>query len=210
MISALIIEDDASFLESMRLVLKLEGFEVRTACNGEEGLASIRENRPDIVLCDIMMPRLDGHGVLENLRTGTDHADIPFIFVTALDNRQELRQGMTEGADDYLTKPFSAEELVAAVKGRLARMKLLTTNAPPPRSRLDEEQITLLGRITAREREVLLMVANGITSREIARCLNISANTVEVHRANLMKKLNVENAAALGAWAHLVHLQNTR
>ncbi len=126
-------------------------------------------------------------------------AAVPFIFVTALGRRDEVRKGVAAGVDDYLTKPFSKEELVSAVCGRLQRVKVLRQDENQASLKKDAEW--LRNRITKREIEVLLLVGGGTTSKQIAEQLGISIRTVENHRTHLMDKLNVTNAAALANWA---------
>jgi DNA-binding NarL/FixJ family response regulator len=204
MYTILILEDNPSICSNMEIILKMEGFSVRSAANGQSGLDMIRKQRPDLILCDIMMPSMDGHAVLETLKKEGTLADIPFIFVTALEERADVRRGMAAGADDYLTKPFSAEELVSAVIGRLHRLELLRMSGI--KTTFEKEWAFLNEHITAREREVLLLVGNGATSREIAERLGISSRTAEVHRANLMHKLDVANSAMLARWAFIAEL----
>lgn len=199
MYSILIIEDNPSICGNMELILQMEGFDVRTASDGTSGLAMMREKRPDLILCDIMMPAMNGHSLLEFLKGETSFVDIPFIFVTALGERSDVRRGMSAGADDYLTKPFSAEELLAAVTGRLHRLETIRQHSI--KSAFQKEHAIIQQRISVREREVLLLVGHGATSREISERLGISLRTVEVHRANLMRKLDAANAAILARWA---------
>jgi DNA-binding NarL/FixJ family response regulator len=199
MYSILIIEDDPSICSNMELILQMEGFGVRTACDVISGIAMMREKRPDLILCDIMIPEMDGHTFLEFLKGETSFADIPFIFVTALGERADVRRGMSAGADDYLTKPFSAEELIAAVTGRLHRLEAIRLHGTI--AAYKEELAFLRQNISAREQEVLLLVGRGATSRDIGERLGISLRTVEVHRSNLMRKLGATNAAILARWA---------
>jgi DNA-binding NarL/FixJ family response regulator len=184
----------------MSLILLMEGFDVRTAADGRSGLALIREKRPDLILCDIMMQDMDGHSVLETIKGESALADIPFIFVTALGGRADIRRGMSEGADDYLPKPFSADELIAAVTGRLRRHETILKRG---KTAFQHEQAILRQKITRREREVLLKVGQGATSREIAEHLGVCLKTIEVHRANLMHKPDAANAAGLARWAFI-------
>lgn len=197
--SILIIEDDITLLGNMELILQMEGFVTCTACDGSTGITRMREKRPDLVLCDILMPGMDGHSVLEALKHDPALADIPFIFVTALDDRIAVRRGMSAGADDYLTKPFSAEELTSAVTSRLQRIEMLRQY--DEQTVYQKEFSFLRQQVTARELEVLLLVGQGYTSKQIAKKLGIRQNTVEVHRANLMRKLDAPNAANLARWA---------
>jgi DNA-binding NarL/FixJ family response regulator len=181
----------------METILQMEGFAVRIASDGQSGLALLRDKRPDLILCDIMMPEMDGHSVLEALKNEKTFADIPFIFVTAMGDRSDVRQGMSAGADDYLPKPFSADELLAAVNGRIRRHMLINVSV------FQKEQAILNKKITKREREILVMVGQGATSKAIAECLGVCLKTVEVHRANLMAKLGAVNAASLARWAFI-------
>ena len=199
MYSIVIIEDDLSYCSMMELILKMEGFDVRIAPDGQSGLALVIEKRPDLILCDIMMPGMDGHSVLEALKGDNTLDDIPFIFVTALGEREHVRSGMSAGADDYLPKPFSADELLAAVTGRIRRREMIKVHNG--KSAINKEQSFLIHKLTRREREVLLMVGQGCTSKGIADRLGVSPKTIEVHRANLMKKLDVTNVAGLTRWA---------
>lgn len=199
MYSILIIEDDTSYCSMMELILHMEGFEVRTATDGQSGIDLLRDKRPDLILCDIMMPGMDGHSVLEALKRDESLGDIPFIFVTAMGEREHVRSGMSAGADDYLTKPFTADELLAAVIGRIRRRELIKMHNG--KSSFHKEHSFLRQNITKREREVLLLVGKGATSKMIAEQLGVTQKTIEVHRANLMKKLDVTNAVGLARWA---------
>ena len=199
--SILIIEDDSQLGSNMALILRMEGFEVRVAADGFSGLTLIRKKRPDLILCDILMPGMDGYAFHEAVHSLPHLARIPFLFVSALNEPAQVRKGMLAGADDYLTKPFSAEDLLAAVSARLQRFA--TLRSTPKARGATTEQVARLRQITRREREILLLVARGGTSREIAEGLFISTKTIEVHRARLMKKLGAANAASLAFWAAL-------
>jgi len=195
----LIIEDHPQMRCKLAMILEREQFQVTTAPNGLIGLDMARSDPPDLVVCDIMMPVMDGHAFFALLKQDKMLAFIPFIFVTALGRRDDIRKGMAAGVDDYLTKPFSAEELVSAVCGRLARVRALRQDAS--RTSLKQDAEWLRNLITKREIEVLLLVGGGTTSRQIAEQLGISIRTVENHRTHLMEKLNVTNAVALSHWA---------
>lgn len=119
----LLVEDDTSLRENVEELLELSGFQVLSASNGRIGVELALSQRPDLVLCDIMMPELDGYGVLEELSLNESTRHIPFIFVTAKTERFEVRKGMDLGADDYLTKPFEEDELLGAIQTRLDKAK---------------------------------------------------------------------------------------
>ena len=117
-----VVEDNADVREEILAILRFEGFEVRDADNGRHGLELVREWTPDLVVCDVMMPDMDGHAMLEALRADPRFRAIPFICLTARAERRDMRTAMELGADDYLTKPFTAEELLAAVGAATARV----------------------------------------------------------------------------------------
>lgn len=121
----LLIEDDVVMRENTAEILGLAGFAVVTAENGKKGVQLAKETLPDLIICDIMMPELDGYGVLHVLSKEPAMASIPFIFLTAKAEKSELRKGMELGADDYLTKPFEDTELLNAVECRLKKSEML-------------------------------------------------------------------------------------
>ena len=121
----LLIEDDQAIRENTAELLELAGFAVLTADNGQRGVEQALATKPDLVVCDIMMPVLDGYGVLQIFNQNARLAGVPFIFLTAKTERTDLRHGMALGADDYLTKPFDRTELLSAITGRLNRFQHL-------------------------------------------------------------------------------------
>jgi signal transduction histidine kinase len=125
MTSILVIEDESTIRENITAVLRFEGFETYSAENGQTGVELARQHLPDLIICDVMMPELDGYGVLATLREDPGTTMIPFIFLTARADKADMRRGMHLGADDYLTKPFSQQELLEAVNSRLKRIESL-------------------------------------------------------------------------------------
>ncbi|MDT7827486.1 response regulator [Pricia sp. S334] len=121
----LLIEDDTVLRENTAELLELSDYAVLTASNGMTGVQLAKESLPDAIVCDIMMPELDGFGVLEALSKDNRTKTIPFIFLTAKTERQDMRRGMEMGADDYLTKPFEEDELIGAIESRLAKVAIL-------------------------------------------------------------------------------------
>lgn len=121
----LLIEDNRDVLEMTAEILELENYEVTTAENGKVGIEKAQQFKPDLILCDIMMPIVDGYGVFQHLSKDPITASIPFIFLTAKSEKSDLRRGMTMGADDYLTKPFEAHELLEAIEVRLKKNTFL-------------------------------------------------------------------------------------
>jgi CRP-like cAMP-binding protein/CheY-like chemotaxis protein len=121
----LLIEDNTEIRENTAEVLELAGFLVSTAIHGKEGVEMVMKEKPDLIICDIMMPQLDGYGVLHMLAKNPETAGIPFIFLTAKTERTDFRKGMEMGADDYITKPFDDIELLNAVESRLKKADIL-------------------------------------------------------------------------------------
>ncbi len=193
----LVIEDDAAGRRRAETILQRAGYEVETAQDGLDGLQALRSIQPDLVLCDIRMPGLDGFGVLAQAQADAVLARIPFIFLTGLNEAGAVRRGMDSGADDYLTKPFKPEDLLASVQTRLRRVAALRRGeagrAP--------EASPLLATLSPRESEILGLVGCGLATKEIATALGISPRTVDTHRASLMKKLGVRSATALARLA---------
>lgn len=123
--SILLIEDDPALRENTAELLELSDYNVRTASNGRIGIELVKTEKPDLIICDIMMPEIDGYGVLETLNSNPDYAHIPFIFLSAKTEHKEIRKGMNLGADDYLTKPFTEVELLDAIESRLLKTETL-------------------------------------------------------------------------------------
>jgi CRP-like cAMP-binding protein len=122
----LLIEDNAELRENTAEILTLANFEVIMAENGRVGVALAQQEKPDLIVCDIMMPELDGYGVLHILNKKPETSNIPFIFLTAKTEKTDIRKGMNLGADDYLTKPFNDTDLLDAVETRLRKQEFRT------------------------------------------------------------------------------------
>jgi DNA-binding NarL/FixJ family response regulator len=203
----LVIEDHPPMRENLVLMLEMEGFSVLSAANGRRGVELVRGEAPDLVLCDVMMPELDGHGVLQALRAEPATATIPFIFLTAKGEKLDLRAGMNLGADDYLVKPVDKEELLAAIAARLQRQQQHEDRAQAQLSQVkfspdfsSAVPLESLG-LSRREAEVLLWIAQGKNNEEIGMILGASRNTIKKHVIHLLDKLGVDsrNAAAVRA-----------
>ncbi|PRX52221.1 response regulator [Salegentibacter salegens] len=121
----LLIEDDVTVRENTAELLELSNYEVVTAPDGRKGVDKAKEEIPDIIVCDIMMPELDGYDVLTRLSEDSQTKGIPFIFLSAKTEHKDVRRGMDLGADDYLTKPFEEEDLLSAIESRLAKVEIL-------------------------------------------------------------------------------------
>jgi len=122
----LLVEDDTALRENTAELLELSGYRVDTAPNGRIAIDKAKLTPPDLIVCDIMMPEVDGYGVLQALASEENTKHIPFVFLSAKTELKEIRKGMDMGADDYITKPFEEEELLSAIKSRLAKAEILT------------------------------------------------------------------------------------
>lgn len=199
----LVIEDESQTRENLATMLRLEGYRPLQAANGREGLAMARQERPDLILCDVSMPELDGYAVLAALRAEPETAAVPFIFLTARGERRDQRQGMNLGADDYITKPATASELLHAISARFAREETRGTDdrrgADAASFNPDFTSTGPLERagLTPREAEVALWVAQGKANGEIAAILGATESTIKKHVQNIFMKLALENRHAL-------------
>ena len=127
----LLIEDNDDIRENTAEILALANYEVSTAANGKIGIEMALQQTPDLIICDIMMPVLDGYGVLHSVQKNESTKNIPFIFLTAKTERNDFRRGMEQGADDYMTKPFDGTELLNAVDSRLKKNEMLRQHFAP-------------------------------------------------------------------------------
>lgn len=201
----LVIDDEAKMRSQTAELLRLERYEVTEARNGREGVELARRTPPDLIVCDITMPEMNGHRVLEALRADPKTAAVPFIFLTGWGERDDVRAGMNLGADDYLVKPVDPAELFAAVSARLRRAEMAAAAAGGAAGKKtgDEPkpaQLEKLG-LTPREAEVLFWVAHGKTNPEIATILGIGLTTVKKHLEATFVKLGVENRTSAAAMA---------
>jgi DNA-binding NarL/FixJ family response regulator len=205
-VKRILVIDDESRLRSQYVeLLRLEGYTVLEARNGREGVEQARRDPPDLILCDITMPEMNGHRVLETLRAEPRTAHLPFVFLTGWNEAEDVRTGMNLGADDYLTKPVAPDQLIAAIRARLKRAEDAAAAAPKRRAGAHSPdasptQLKVLG-LTPREAEVLFWVARGKTNDEIATVLGIGLTTVKKHLESTFAKLGVENRTAAAAMA---------
>jgi DNA-binding NarL/FixJ family response regulator len=190
----LIIEDEPDIRQYMVALLGLAGYEPIASENGRLGVEVARQEMPDLILCDVTMPELDGYGVLQALQANPILAQIPFIFLTGKVAKEDIRSGMNLGADDYLTKPVSTDDLVQAIEARLQRhARQARSDFKPDFS--SAQPLVKLG-LTPRAAETLLWLAQGKTNPDIATILGISESTVKKHVQEIFEKLGVETRGA--------------
>ncbi len=190
----LIIDDYKPLLEEIVEFLKFEGYNAIAAKNGAEGVQKAQDFLPDLIICDINMPKIDGYQVYKVLQTFPETINIPFIFLTAKVQTEDFKKGLRLGVDDYITKPFKIEEILNSIEKRIQKYdRLKNINKPE----IKTHNISL----TKREYEVLELICKGLTNNEISEMLFISNRTVGNHRANILLKTDTKNTANLVAFA---------
>jgi len=189
----LVIEDEPEMRRNITTLLRYQEYETLEAENGRKGLELARREKPDLILCDVMMPELDGYGVLRALQQDAGLATIPFVFLTAKGDKDDLRSGMNLGADDYLTKPVANGALVQAIETRLRRHQQQAREFKPDFS--SAQPLVKLG-LTPRAAETLLWLCQGKTNSDIATILGITESTVKKHVQEIFEKLGVETRGA--------------
>ena len=190
----LVIEDEPEMRRNITTLLRYHDYEPVAAPNGREGVEAARREQPDLILCDVTMPELDGYGVLKALQSDTSLARTPFIFLTAKGEKNDLRSGMDLGADDYLTKPVANAELVRAIEARLRRAERQTNREFKPDFSTSAPLLKL--GLTPRAAEALLWLAQGKTNADIGTILGITESTVKKHVQEMFEKLGVETRGA--------------
>lgn len=191
----LIIEDEPEMRRNLATILRLEKYHPLVAENGRLGVEAALRESPDLILCDVMMPELDGYGVLQELRSHAATEATPFIFLTAKGEKPDVRNGMNLGADDYLTKPVAKADLLAAVSSRIKRAGQSAVPDFKPNFDSPKPLETAFG-LTPRVAETLLWLAQGKTNGDIAIILGISEGTVKKHVLEIFQTLNVETRTA--------------
>jgi DNA-binding NarL/FixJ family response regulator len=199
-IKILVVDDEEAIRVSIAHALTAHGMQVRTAADGMQALELMQEEIPDLILADIMMPHMNGYQFYMRVRSNPNWTLIPFIFLSALIEDQNIRYGKELGADDYLQKPVSVDDLLAAVLGRLKRFhqlkddwetRPLVPEMLPPK--LDQDAEARIQLLSPRELQVLRLMIEGLNNTEIAERLFISPSTVKTHVSHILDKLNVSN-----------------
>jgi DNA-binding NarL/FixJ family response regulator len=191
----LVIEDEPEMRRNLATILRLVDYHPLSAADGRAGIELAKKEQPDLILCDVMMPGLDGYGVIGELRANPETVAIPFIFLTAKGEKPEIRAGMNLGADDYLTKPVAKADLLSAIGTRLERANQQAVPQFTPNFDSAKPLQKVLG-LTPLVAETLLWLAQGKTNGEIATILGNSENTVKKHVLKIFQKLGVETRTA--------------
>jgi len=198
----LLIDDDPNLILLVTDYLKFQGYEVLTAENGQQALETLATSSPDLIICDVMMPEMDGYSFVKKLRNDLDKQWLPVIFLSAKGQSADRVKGLEEGADLYIVKPFEPEVLVGQVRStlRLAeRLRDSNNTKNPIESSFPSVPKDI--ELTLTEKKVVHFVAQGLPNREIAEKLHVSQRTVESHVSNMLNKTNLNNRTELARWA---------
>jgi DNA-binding NarL/FixJ family response regulator len=197
----LLIDDDPNLILLVKDYLEFRGYEVQTADNGKEALNLLSQNLPDMIICDIMMPEMDGYGLIENVRQDPRTSWIPVLFLSARGQSQDRIKGLNLGADVYMVKPFEPEELVAQVESSLKQTNRLLLHTDGIGEDNSPIQVPATVELTPTELKVVQLVARGLANREIALQMNVSQRTIESHVSNMLGKTGLSNRTELARWA---------
>lgn len=209
-IKVLLVEDDQMLREVIAQFLELKKFMVIQSKNGLEADFILKRTNPDIIICDVSMPVMNGLQLLKQIRKDVRYDHVPFIFLTARADKSDLRSGMLAGADDYIIKPFTFEELFNSIQKRIERLSQIKENKSFDKTiqdsisfSSDEEHLSLseIKNLSKMEIKILKMIGKDMTSSQISQDLSISTRTVENHRYNICKKLKLKGSNTLTKFA---------
>ncbi|AFZ37804.1 two component transcriptional regulator, LuxR family [Stanieria cyanosphaera PCC 7437] len=197
----LLIDDDPNLILLVKDYLEFRGYNVMTAENGREALDLLEQSIPDMIICDVMMPEMDGYSLVQHIRQEPRTNRIPVLFLSAKGQSQDRVKGLNEGADVYMVKPFEPEELVAQVESSLNQIKRWEQGRARGIDGVATIQVPHNVELTPTELKVVQLVAKGMANREIAEQLNVSQRTIESHVSNMLNKTSLNNRTELARWA---------
>ncbi|MBW4577530.1 MAG: response regulator transcription factor [Aphanothece sp. CMT-3BRIN-NPC111] len=196
----LLIDDDPNLILLVQDYLVFKGYEVITAENGREALEVLAQEIPDMIICDVMMPEMDGYAFVGHIRQDPQTSWIPVLFLSAKGQSQDRVKGLNTGADVYMVKPFEPEELVAQVEASLKHSNRLISH-PGKADSGPKLQVRPDVELTPTELKVVQFVARGLANKEIADNMNVSQRTIESHVSNMLNKTGLHNRTELARWA---------
>jgi DNA-binding NarL/FixJ family response regulator len=197
----LLIDDDPNLVLLVKDYLEYRGYDVITAENGQDALQLLEQETPQMVICDVMMPEMDGYTFVKYIRNNPKTNWLPVLFLSAKGQSQDRIRGLNTGADVYMVKPFEPDELVAQIEASLkqsARVSQLQEQATGTEPTI---HIPFEVELTPTEIKVVQFVARGLANREIAEELCVSQRTVESHVSNMLGKTGLHNRTELARWA---------
>jgi len=193
----LLIDDDPNLILLVKDYLEFRGYEVVTAENGREALEILEQDVPDMIICDVMMPEMDGYSLVKHVREDSRTSWIPVLFLSAKGQSQDRVKGLNTGADVYMVKPFEPEELVAQVESSLKQASRMMQHQTKGVDNGPKIQVPFDVELTPTELKVVQFVARGMANREIADELNVSQRTIESHVSNMLGQTGLHNRTEL-------------
>lgn len=197
----LLIDDDPNLILLVKDYLEFRGYEVITAENGREALEILEQEQPDMIICDVMMPEMDGYSFVRCVREDPRTKSIPVLFLSAKGQSQDRVKGLNTGADVYMVKPFEPEELVAQVESSLKQADRLRNYPIKGSDSPNKIQVPAEVDLTPTELKVVQLLAQGKANRQIAEIMNVSQRTIESHVSNMLGKTSLNNRTELARWA---------
>lgn len=197
----MLVDDDPNLVLLVRDYLEFRGYDVITAENGRVALEILEQELPDLMICDIMMPEMDGYTLVKQIREDPRTESIPVLFLSAKGQSQDKVKGLNTGADVYIVKPFEPEELVAQVESSLRQASRLNQHPNPNLDHGPKLRVRRNVELTPTELRVVQLVAQGLANRDIARIMKVSQRTIESHVSNMLGKTGLHNRTELARWA---------
>ncbi|MGF1600420.1 MAG: response regulator transcription factor [Thermosynechococcaceae cyanobacterium] len=197
----LLIDDDPNLILLVKDYLELRGYEVVTAKNGREALRVLEQDLPSLIICDVMMPEMDGYSFVKRVRENPQTNWLPVLFLSAKGQIQDRVTGLNTGADVYMVKPFEPDELVAQIEASLKQTARMQQQQNAPIEGEVSINVPFDVDLTPTEQKVIQLVAKGMSNREIAASLSVSQRTVESHVSNMLGKTGLSNRTELARWA---------
>jgi DNA-binding NarL/FixJ family response regulator len=197
----LLIDDDPNLVLLVKDYLELRGYVVTTAKNGRDALKVLEKDIPKLIICDVMMPEMDGYAFVKKVRENPQTNWLPILFLSAKGQIQDRVAGLSKGADVYMVKPFEPDELVAQIEASLNQSSRMRQLQGPNVGSAVSVHVPFDVELTPTEQRVIQMVAKGMANREIAESLSVSQRTVESHVSNMLGKTGLHNRTELARWA---------
>jgi DNA-binding NarL/FixJ family response regulator len=196
----LLVDDDFSLISLLKDYLEFQGYQVISANNGRQALEILEKYIPDMIICDVMMPEVDGYEFVTNLRERSDIGWIPVLFLSALSQSLDRIKGLNLGANTYMNKPFEPEELLAQVKSILNQSNRIQQHVETITPVTTPIQVYSGVTVTPTELKILLQVARGFGNKKIAQEMKLSQRTIESHISNVLNKTGLSNRTELARW----------
>jgi DNA-binding NarL/FixJ family response regulator len=197
----LLIDDDPNLVLLVKDYLELRGYNVITAKNGRDALKVFEKDIPNLIICDVMMPEMDGYAFVKKVRENPQTSWLPVLFLSAKGQIQDRVTGLSKGADVYMVKPFEPDELVAQIEASLKQSERMRQAQGPDLGSAVSIQVPFDVDLTPTEQRVIQLVAKGMANKEIADELKVSQRTIESHVSNMLGKTGLHNRTELARWA---------